>query len=235
LNGRLTGRRSVALERVSFDVVKQAARAADVTVNEIVLAVVSGALREYLRRRDACPVTRLIAGVPAASDAPGGGFGNALTYLLVRLPTEIDDPIERLRITSRESAIAKRRGRSLGMQTLTSALDLLTPIPIDLALTTYRNVLVDRLRPLWNVFVSNVPGTPVKLYVAGARLDALFPLGPIYDGFGLNVTVISHVHDLDIGVVACTDLAPDLDELVADMVDGFAELGELLNVVPVAP
>jgi diacylglycerol O-acyltransferase len=235
LNGRLTAHRSVALERVSFDVVKKAAHAADVTVNDIVLAVVSGALREYLRRRDACPVARLVAGVPAASDAPDGGFANALTYLLVRLPTEIDDPLERLRIASRESAIAKRRGKSLGMQTLTSALDLLTPLPIDLALSTYRNVLVDRLRPLWNVFVSNVPGTPVDLYVAGARLDALFPLGPIYDGFGLNITVISHVHDLDIGVVACTELVPDLDELVAEMVDGFGELSELLNTLPAVP
>jgi diacylglycerol O-acyltransferase len=235
LNGRLTARRSVALERLSFDAVKRAARAAGVTVNEVVLAVVSGALREYLRRRDACPVTRLVAGVPAASDAPGGGFGNALSYLLVRLPTEIDEPLERLRIAARESAIAKRRGKSLGMETLTSALDLLTPIPIDLALSTYRNVLVRRLRPLWNVFVSNVPGTPVPLYVAGARLDALFPLGPIYDGFGLNITVISHMHDLDIGLVACPDLVPDLDELMTEIVDGFAELEELLAAAPVAP
>src|SRR5262249_53108858 len=173
--------------------------------------------------------------VPAASDTRGGGFGNALTYLLVRLPTEIDDPLERLRIAARESAIAKRRGKSLGMETLTSALDLLTPVPIDLALSTYRNVLVDRLRPLWNVFVSNVPGTPLPLYVAGARPDALFPLGPIYAGFGLNITVISHLHDLDIGLVACPDLVPDIDELLADMVDGFAELGDLLTAAPVAP
>jgi diacylglycerol O-acyltransferase len=235
LNGRLTTRRSVALERIPFETVKHAARAAEVTVNEIVLAVVSGALREYLRRRDACPVARLVAGVPAASDAPGAGFGNALTYLLVRLPTEIDDPLERLRIASRESAIAKRRGKSLGMQTLTSALDLLTPVPIDAALSTYRNVLVNRLRPLWNVFVSNVPGAPVPLYVAGARLDALFPLGPIYDGFGLNITVISHIEDLDIGLVACSDLVPDLDELMTEMLDGFAELHDLLHPAPVLP
>jgi diacylglycerol O-acyltransferase len=235
LNGRLTPRRSVALERVSFRAVKDAARTADVTVNDVVLAVVSGALRQYLRRRDECPVARLVAGVPAAANEPGGGFGNALTYLLVRLPTEVDDPVERLRIASRESAIAKRRGRSLGMQTLTSALDLLTPMPIDLGLSVYRNVLVERLRPLWNVFVSNVPGTPVPLYVAGARLDALFPLGPVYDGFGLNITVISHLDELDIGVVACSDLVPDVEELTAEILDGFADLFDALNIGAARP
>jgi hypothetical protein len=196
---------------------------------------VSGALRQYLRRRDACPVARLVAGVPAATDAPSGGFGNALTYLLVRLPTEVDDPIERLRIASREAAIAKRRGRSLGMETLTSALDLLTPMPIDAALSVYRNVLVERLRPLWNVFVSNVPGTPVPLYVAGARLDALFPLGPVYDGFGLNITVISHLDELDIGVVACSDLVPEVEDLANEILQGFADLFDALNVEVAVP
>jgi WS/DGAT/MGAT family acyltransferase len=235
LNGRLSPRRAVALERISFPAVKNAARVADVTVNDVVLAVVSGALRQYLRRRDACPVTRLVAGVPAATDASGGGFGNALTYLLVRLPTEVDEPIERLRIASRESDISKRSGKSLGMRTLTSALDVLTPMPIDVALGAYRNVLVDRMRPLWNVFVSNVPGTPVPLYVAGARLEALFPLGPVYDGFGLNITVISHLDQLDVGVVACSDLVGEIEELAAEILDGFTDLCEALNVAVEIP
>jgi diacylglycerol O-acyltransferase len=96
-------------------------------------------------------------------------------------------------------------------------------------------MLVERLRPLWNVFVSNVPGTPVPLYVAGARLEALFPLGPVYDGFGLNITVISHLDELDIGVVACGDLVPDTDELTAGILDGFAELFDALNIVVALP
>jgi WS/DGAT/MGAT family acyltransferase len=229
-NGRLTSRRSIALQQLPFAAVKSAAHTAGATINDIVLAVVSGALREYLRRRGSCPVTRLVAGVPAATDGPGGGFGNALTYLFVRLPTDIDDPRERLRIAARESDIAKRRGQSIGLQTLTSALDLLTPTPIDAALGIYRNVLVDRVPPLWNVFVSNVPGTPVPLYVAGARLTALFPLGPIYEGFGLNITVISHERDLDIGLVTCTDLVPDVDELTALFLDCFTELTDALGV-----
>jgi diacylglycerol O-acyltransferase len=235
LNGRLSPKRAVALERISFGSVKDAARVADVTVNDVVLAVVSGALRQYLRRRDACPVTRLVAGVPVATDGPGDGFGNALTYLLVRLPTEVDDPIERLRIASRESSISKRRGKSLGMQTVSSVLDVLTPLPIDVALSAYRNILVDRLRPLWNVFVSNVPGTPVPLYVAGARLDALFPIGPVYDGFGLNITVISHLDELDIGVVSCSDLVGDVEELATEIIEGFTDLCEALQIAPVFP
>src|SRR2546427_9884200 len=86
----------------------------------------------------------------------------------------------------------------LGMKTLARLLDLFTPGPLDASIKAYRSLLVGRIRPLWNVIVSNVPGPPVPLYVAGARLVGLFPLGPIYEGIGLNLTVISREESLDV-------------------------------------
>lgn len=229
-NGRVSAGRTVSLSRLPFEAVREVAQRTETTVNEVVLAAVSGALRRYLSDRGACPSTRLVAGVPAATDDPGGEFANALSFLFVRLATDLDDPVQRLAVARDESRRAKRAGETIGMQTLGAALDLLTPLPIDAAITLYRNVLVERMPPLWNVMVSNVPGPPVPLFVAGARLVGLFPLGPIYEGLGLNVTVVSREQALEVGMVACRDLVPDLDDIATALGESLEELAAAFHV-----
>jgi hypothetical protein len=84
--------------------------------------------------------------------------------------------------------------------------------------------LFDHLPPLFNVVVSNIPGPDVPLWWAGARLAALYPVGPILEGVGLNVTVVSYTGTLHIGVAGCRELVPEVDHLGHLLVDAFAEL-----------
>jgi diacylglycerol O-acyltransferase len=214
-NARLTSARTVSLSELSFREVRAVARASESTVNDVVLAIVSGAMRKYLSDRGMLPVRPLVAGVPAATDAPAASFGNALSFLLVRLATDVATPKERLAAVREEAHAAKRTAGELGMQSLARLLDVFTPLPIDATLGLYRSLLVGRVPPLWNVIVSNVPGPPLPLYVAGARLVGLYPLGPVYEGLGLNLTVLSRESSLDVGIVACLDLLTDVDALGA--------------------
>jgi diacylglycerol O-acyltransferase len=222
-NAKLTPARSVALTELRFQTVRDVASRNHATVNDVVLAIVSGALRTYLFARGLLPAQRLIAGVPAATEPAGAAFGNSFSFLLVRLATDVEDPLERLAVVKREARRAKQTA-DLGMKTLAKLLDLFTPGPLDASIAAYRSLLVGRIRPLWNVIVSNVPGPPVPLYIAGARLVGLFPLGPIYEGIGLNLTVISREESLDVGIVACREMVPDVADLAALLALALEEL-----------
>jgi diacylglycerol O-acyltransferase / wax synthase len=94
----------------------------------------------------------------------------------------------------------------------------------------YRALLVDRLAPIWNVMVSNVPGPPVPLFVAGARLVGLYPIGPIYDGLALNVTVLSREDSLDIGILGCRDHIPAVSDLAVELHRELEGLAALVGV-----
>jgi diacylglycerol O-acyltransferase / wax synthase len=84
--------------------------------------------------------------------------------------------------------------------------------------------LADRHRPIHNVIISNVPGPPFPLYLAGSRLSVLSPLGPIMEGAGLNVTVMSYMDRVDIGLIACRESIPDIWDLAQDFEESIAEL-----------
>ena len=224
-NAKLTPARSVALTELRFQTVRDVASRNHATVNDVVLTIVSGALRTYLFARGLLPAQRLIAGVPAATESAGAAFGNSFAFLLVRLATDVEDPLERLAVVKREAQRAKQTA-NLGMKTLARLLDLFTPGPLDASIAAYRSLLVGHVAPLWNVIVSNVPGPPVPLYVAGARLVGLFPLGPIYEGIGLNLTVISREESLDVGIVACREMVPDVGDLGALLALALEELAQ---------
>ncbi len=92
-------------------------------------------------------------------------------------------------------------------------------------MSAYRSVLIGNVPPLWNVIVSNVPGPPIPLYTAGARVAGVYPFGPLLEGAGLNLTVLSNMGHVDFGVIACRELVPD----VWDIADGFADAVLLLK------
>jgi hypothetical protein len=103
--------------------------------------------------------------------------------------------------------------------------------------------LADRHRPIHNLVISNVPGPPFPLYLAGARIAMLCPLGPVMEGAGLNITVLSYMDSVDLGLIACRELMPDLWDLANDFVDSMDELkkvaadhsGEPEAAVPAQP
>jgi hypothetical protein len=191
-------------------------------------------VREYLTMRDALPSRRLVAGVPAATGEGGTFGGNAFSFLFVRLPTDVAAPLDRLFAARAEAGRGKRAGE-FGLDTLGHLLDLTTPPALDALFSFYRSVLVPRAAPLWNLIVSNVPGPPVPLYLGGARLVGMFPLGPVYDGIGLNLTVLSREGSLDAGIVACRDLVGDPEVLAGMLADALEELAAAVGIRVGAP
>jgi len=226
LNGPLTSARRVALTRCSFDDVRRVKTAFGTTVNDVVLAATSSAMREYLLKRDALPRVPLLASVPVSVRAVGQEFGNHTSTLIVALPTQLQDPIERLRVIQKQATAAKAAQRAMGAEMIEDVLAVTPPQLISAAARIFCGLRLTRvLPPVINLIVSNVIGPPIPLYCAGARLLATYPMGPLIEGAGLNLTVLSQVGDLDVGVMTCPELVDDADAITAGFADGLEELG----------
>ena len=148
-----------------------------------------------------------------------GTFGNRILLNGVPLHTEIADPVERLRATHESLAEMKERNQAIPATLLQDANNFIPPALFSRAARlTFALASNPRLRPMWNLVVSNVPGPQFAIYCAGARLDAIYPVSVITDGLGLNITVMSYNGDLNIGIVADRDVIPDvgLDDPVAE-------------------
>lgn len=229
LNARTTSRRAVATASLSLSEIKRIARHAGATVNDVLLAVTAGALRQYLVSRDALPEIPLVAGVPVSTHEEGDQLANAYTSVFASLETHLEDPAERLRGIARSTGAAKSRQGKVGGGIIQEFADVPPPWVFAAVAALYSKVgIPDLMQPMCNVIVSNVAGPPTDLYFGGARLVDLYPLGPIFDGMALNITVMSIGDTLDLGIVACRDAVPDLWRL-ADALP--ASLGELREAV----
>jgi WS/DGAT/MGAT family acyltransferase len=229
-NGALTPHRSVALADVAFDDLQIVKRAFGSTINDVVLAASCAALRSWLLAHGGLPDRPLVANVPVAvRTADQEDAGNRVSVILVHLPVQADDPLERLTAIQAETHRAKRKhGRQHGdvLQQFTDVLTNLTvPWLLIHLMELYSSTHVaDRLPPLWNVVVSNLPGPPGPLVTAGARVRKVYPLGPVQQGSGLNLTVLSTGDRLCLGVMACKELVPDVGDIGTGFVHEIAVL-----------
>ncbi|MFZ2528075.1 MAG: wax ester/triacylglycerol synthase family O-acyltransferase [Rhodococcus sp. (in: high G+C Gram-positive bacteria)] len=228
LNGTITGHRTLAWSQLDLDKVKLVKNAFGVKVNDVVMALVAGAMRSYLKNRDELPDTPLVAIVPVSvhdiSDRPGT---NQVSGMFTQLGTHITDPVERLEQSNKHNTLAKSHNASLGATLLQDWSQFAAPSLFGTAMRAYGSLnLADRHPVVTNLIVSNVPGPPMPLYFLGARITALYPLGPIFHGNGLNITVTSLDGQLNVGLVSCRELAPCL----WDLADSFAPaLDELVK------
>jgi WS/DGAT/MGAT family acyltransferase len=205
------------------------ARVADrhqVTVNDVVLATVSGALRRYLASHGGLPAEPMVAAVPVSLREAGNTDATTLaTMSRMGLATDIEDPLARLHAIHAGSGRAKSLTRELRSVIPTDFPSLGMPWLFGAAAALYgRARLADRIPPLANLVVSNIPGPTAPLYLAGARLLTWWPLSIVEHGLGLNVTVQSYAGSLDFGVVAARDALRDPAALAAAMREAFAEL-----------
>jgi diacylglycerol O-acyltransferase len=224
-NSTLTARRCVAFGATSLSDVKETRRAFGVTVNDVVLAACTFGLRRQLERAGAVPDRPLTCSVPVSVHGRGGGGTNQVSNMFVHLPVDVADPVEQLDRVHRSAGSAKAVQDAVGPEMIGDVVDLIPPPLFHLGADLWSRIgLPDRLPPVHNLIISNVPGSPVPLYIAGAQLVALYPFGPLMEGTALNVTVLSNLDDLDVGLISCPDLVPDLDVLLADVVEGFATL-----------
>jgi WS/DGAT/MGAT family acyltransferase len=227
-NGPITPHRKVAFIDVPLDDIKNLRRGVEgATVNDVVMAVCSGALRRYLIGRGELPDKSLTAAVPVSvhAEAVDGAGANQVSVLFSTLFTDIEDPIERLQKIHNVNKGAKAEQKAIGASTLMGWTELAAPITFSLAMRLASAArLGDRMPPAFNLIISNVPGPPIPLYFCGARLGHLYPLGPILQGLGLNVTVLSNMGHMNFGFIAVRELMPDLWDLAHAVPESVAEL-----------
>lgn len=228
LGGAITGRRVVSFASLPLDGLEDVKECVGVKLNDVVLALCTGVLRDHLEARDALPDGPLVAAVPisVAADEHDPAAGNRVSAMTVALPVQLADPIARLVAIRRETLRAKRAHRAMGTSLLSDWAELAPPALLTGLSTLYSRLdLADHHRPVANLIVSNVPGPRRTLYCAGHRVRACFPFGPIYEGCALNVTVMSFDGRLHFGWIACPDVVPDL----ARMGEGLWEAAEDLR------
>jgi diacylglycerol O-acyltransferase len=234
-NTAITPRRSFAFTSVSLPEVKAVKNATGATVNDVVLALCAGALRSYLDSQDERPDGPLVAMVPVSvrADEEKDALGNRVTSTFASLATDIDDPVKRLEVIHECMAEVKEQQKALGADTLGDWAEFAAPAIAGLAARLYtRTKMADRHRPLFNVTISNIPGPPFPLYSIGARMVANYPVGPIMDGGGLNMTVMSYLDQLDFGLQACPDVLPDIWSLADALPAALDELVKATGVTP---
>jgi diacylglycerol O-acyltransferase len=217
-NGTITGHRSVAFADLSLEEMKAIKASTGATVNDVLLTVCGGALRSYLADRDLLPSTSAVASIPVSvRETSARAFGsNKVSILFTRLGTHIEDPLERLSYVAVGTRAAKGHSAALGPDVLQDWAEVGSGRLIARALEMFsERRLADRGPAIHNLVVSNIPGPVDQVSFLGARLEAIYPLGPILDGAGLNITVMSHAGRMHVGVIACREQVPDVSALAA--------------------
>lgn len=228
-NGAITAGRSVAFGRLSLTEMKAVRRATGTTINDVVLAVAAGALRRHLLDLGALPEAPLVAACPVSvrHERHDGATGNALSMMFVPLHTEVDDPRVRLTRSASSASAAKHEQGLFGESTLLQMAEMLDPVSIGTVMELYsRAGLADRHRPAVNGVVSNVPGPPVPIFLGGAEALKLYPMGPVIEGVGLNLTVMSYQNHLDVGLLTASALVPDAWAVMHHLEPAFRELAD---------
>ena len=226
-NANVTAHRNVAFAQLDLEDIKTVKNHFGVKVNDVVMALVSGVLRKFLLDRGELPENSLVAMVPVSvhdkSDRPGR---NQVSGMFSRLETSIEDPAKRLMAIAEANSVAKQHSSAIAATLLQDWTQFAAPAVFGTAMRVYASSRLSGARPVHNLVVSNVPGPQVPLFLLGCEVKAMYPLGPIFHGSGLNMTVMSLSGNLDVGIVSCPELLPDL----WDMADDFeVALKELLD------
>lgn len=228
INGALTSRRRFASLSLSLDEIRAVRAAQGVTVNDVLLALVAGALRDYLAARGEVPRRPLVAEVPVSTDQAGDPLrlaGNRVANVFTSLCTDVDDPVTRLRQIHDHMRAGRELNRALGPELFRLWTEHTPPRPFAWVVRQYAHLrLADLHPPPINVIVSSVPGPRERLHWAEGSLCDLYSVGPLVDGVGLNVTAWSYIDRLNVGLLACPDRLADLDEMVERMRAALREL-----------
>ncbi len=182
------------------------------TINDAVVAVVTGALRQYLQDKDELPDAPLQAMAPISvrTQDESGTMGNQVAAMVVGLPTDVEDPLERLQEVYASTQASKATTNAIGARTLSDYTQFVPWALAGLAARTAgRFSLANRASMPINTVITNVPGPQVPLYMAGAKMLSLYGIGPVTDGMGIIHPVFSYDGQISISVTACREMMPD--------------------------
>lgn len=226
MNGAVTAHRRFAYGSVPLENAKLVKDAFGMTVNDVVMAMTTTALRRWLLDHDALPQIPLVAAVPVSirTEDDRGAPGNQISVMLAHLPTHVADPAQRLRDVAESMSAAKQWFETVPANILQ---DLSAAIPTALSGLAARALfrLVTAPGPPFNLFVSNVSGPQLPWYVAGARVVGVHPVSAVTDlTGGLNITLFSYDGKLGFGLIACRELVPDVWNLIDYLADALTEL-----------
>jgi len=227
INAAISAHRRVALAELPLAQVDRVRAVLGGTAHDVVLTVAGGAMQAFFAQRGETPEHSLVALVPVSvrTDAEHGALGNRVSAVLVSLSTGVVDAAARLAQVRSGMRSAKEQMAVTDPGVFAGWAQSAIPAVATRLTRLVTNVrLFDHVAPVCNLIVSNVPGPDVPLYLAGARLAAMFPLGPIIEGVGVNITVFSYLDALYVGVQGCWDLAPDLEAIARGMEESLAGL-----------
>ncbi|HZQ31965.1 MAG TPA: wax ester/triacylglycerol synthase family O-acyltransferase [Mycobacterium sp.] len=224
-NAKVTGHRNIAWAKLDLEDLKTVKNRFGVKLNDVVMALCAGVLRKFLLDRGELPDNPLVAMVPVSvRDKSDRAGRNQVSGMFSSLHTDIDDPAERLHAISKANSAAKEHSSAIAATLLQDWSQFAAPAVFGIAMRVYSSSRLTESRPVHNLVISNVPGPQMPLYFVGAEIKAMYPLGPIFHGSGLNITVMSLNGKLDVGLISCPELLPDLWDLADDFGAGLAEL-----------
>jgi len=235
--GAISPYRRIAFGSIPLSEVKAIKNASGCTVNDVVMATCAGAMRSFLLAHDELPDAPLVTMVPVSVRTPEqfGTFGNRVSTMIVELPTDEADPATRLQRVHQTMRSAKERHQALPASLLQDANEIIPPALLARASRVTARLAVTRgLEAPTNIVISNVPGSPAPLFLAGARLEAQYPVSAIIDGVGINITLLSYRDQLDFGIVVDREMVDDAWDLIERLRAAHAELMALVPAPPSA-
>jgi diacylglycerol O-acyltransferase / wax synthase len=239
MNHVLTPGRRFATATLALAEVKETSKKLGVTINDLVLAMSSGALRELLLKYDGKADHPLLASVPMSYDfSPDRISGNRFSGVLIALPVDVDDAAQRVQQAGEAALLAKESHQLIGPELVARWAAYMPPAPMESMFRRLSNK--DGQNKVLNLNISNVPGPRERGKVGGATVTELYSVGPLTAGSGLNITVWSYVDQLNISVLADDTTTDDPHEVTTGMVEDFkqirraAGLSEELTVVETA-
>jgi diacylglycerol O-acyltransferase / wax synthase len=223
MNHMLTPERRFATATLALSDIKETAKSLGVTINDMVLALSAGALRKMRLKYDGASDDPLLASVPVSFDrSPDRISGNYFTGMMVGLPTDVDDPLERVRRSHDYANDAKESQQLLGPELVSRWAAYFPPAPAESLFRWLSSR--DGQNKVLNLNVSNVPGPREHGRVGGAKVTEIYSVGPLTAGSGLNITVWSYVDQLNVSVLAEDATLDDPHELTAAIIDELADI-----------
>ncbi len=228
-NGKVSAHRRFSFGDLPLADVKRLKNELGIKVNDVVVALCATAVRDWLLQRDELPDDPLVALVPVSVRTPEeqGTFGNKVTGMVLPIPTDEPDPRKRLLRAHEVLKEGKSQTAGLPASLMTDVSNFLPPALFSRAARVAMEVS-GRVRPPLNLVISNVPGPPIPLYCAGARMLGHYPVSVITDGVGLNLTVMSYLDKLDFGIVADRDSIDDAWTMMDAMRNALEELMDVI-------